>query len=43
MSPQPDIFTAALDRFGSEQEEVRAAAAFAAGPYHTASILSDGY
>ena len=31
MSPQVDIFQAAITHFESEQEEVRAAAAFAAG------------
>lgn len=31
MSPQHEIFNQAIDRFGSEQEEVRTAAAFAAG------------
>ena len=31
MSPQVDIFQAAIAHFESEQEEVRAAAAFAAG------------
>lgn len=31
MSPQQDMFNAAIDRFGAEQEEVRTAAAFAAG------------
>ncbi|KAI0089964.1 TIP120-domain-containing protein [Irpex rosettiformis] len=31
MSPQQEIFNAAIDRFGAEQEEIRTAAAFAAG------------
>ncbi|EKM60594.1 uncharacterized protein PHACADRAFT_203767 [Phanerochaete carnosa HHB-10118-sp] len=31
MSPQTDIFNAAIERFGSEVEEIRTAAAFAAG------------
>lgn len=31
MSPQHDIFTHAIERFTAEQEEVRTAAAFAAG------------
>ncbi|KAI0344168.1 ARM repeat-containing protein [Trametopsis cervina] len=31
MSPQQDIFNAAIERFGAEQEEIRTAAAFAAG------------
>jgi cullin-associated NEDD8-dissociated protein 1 len=31
MSPQRDIFTNAIDHFGSDQEEIRTAAAFAAG------------
>jgi cullin-associated NEDD8-dissociated protein 1 len=31
MSPQRDIFTNAIDYFGSDQEEIRTAAAFAAG------------
>lgn len=31
MSPQTDIFNAAIERFGSDVEEIRTAAAFAAG------------
>ena len=31
MSPQQEIFNAAIERFGSEQEEIRTSAAFAAG------------
>lgn len=31
MSPQKDIFTNVIDHFGAEQEEIRSAAAFAAG------------
>lgn len=31
MEPQTDIFTCVIDHFVSEQEETRAAAAFAAG------------
>ena len=31
MEPQKDIFTFVIDHFASEQEETRAAAAFAAG------------
>ena len=31
MSPQQDIFNQAIERFTAEQEEVRTAAAFAAG------------
>lgn len=31
MSPQSDIFSHAIDLFSSEQEEIRATAAFAAG------------
>lgn len=37
MSPQHDIFNFAIERFSAEQEEVRAAAAFATG---TCSVLS---
>ena len=33
MSPQQDIFNHAIDKFIAEQEEVRTAAAFAAGEY----------
>lgn len=36
MSPQTDVFNAAIERFGSEVEEVRTAAAFAAGKSHLA-------
>jgi hypothetical protein len=31
MSPQHDIFTNAIEHFAAEQEEIRTAAAFAAG------------
>ena len=31
MSPQQEIFNAAIERFSSEQEEIRTSAAFAAG------------
>jgi cullin-associated NEDD8-dissociated protein 1 len=31
MSPQADIFSNAIEHFAAEQEELRAAAAFAAG------------
>ena len=31
MAPQTDIFACVIDHFASEQEETRAAAAFAAG------------
>lgn len=33
MSPQQDIFNQAIERFTAEQEEVRTAAAFAAGGF----------
>jgi cullin-associated NEDD8-dissociated protein 1 len=33
MSPQNDIFSHVIDLFSAEQEEVRAAAAFAAGRF----------
>lgn len=39
MSPQPEVFNIAIEYFSAEQEEVRTAAAFAAGtlkkPYFT--------
>ena len=31
MSPQPEVFNIAIEHFSDEQEEVRTAAAFAAG------------
>lgn len=31
MSPQPEVFNIAIEYFSDEQEEVRTAAAFAAG------------
>lgn len=31
MSPQPEVFNIAIERFSDEQEEVKTAAAFAAG------------
>jgi hypothetical protein len=31
MSPQPEVFNIAIEYFSNEQEEVRTAAAFAAG------------
>lgn len=31
MSPQQEIFNSSIDRFGAEQEDIRTAAAFAAG------------
>lgn len=31
MSPQTDVFNNVIDHFGAEQEEIRTAAAFAAG------------
>jgi len=34
MSPQRDIFINAIDYFSSEQEDIRTAAAFAAGLFH---------
>ena len=34
MSPQHDIFNCAIDYFSSEQEDIRAAASFAAGESH---------
>ena len=33
MSPQRDIFSNVIDHFASDQEEMRSAAAFAAGKY----------
>ena len=33
MSPQQEVFNAAIERFGSEQEEIRTSAAFAAGEH----------
>jgi len=42
MSPQREIFASAIDHFAAEQEEIRAAAAFAAGqscPYPVTVLI----
>lgn len=38
MSPQPEVFNIAVEYFSDEQEEVRTAAAFAAGTLTTLVI-----
>lgn len=41
MSPQPEVFNISIEHFSDEQEEVRTAAAFAAGtPNKTATVVS---
>jgi hypothetical protein len=39
MSPQNDVFTNAIEHFAAEQEEIRTAAAFAAGLHFCLSLL----
>lgn len=46
MSPQPEVFNIAIGYFSDEQEEVRTAAAFAAGTlnravYHSCAVLTN--
>lgn len=43
MEPQKDIFACAIDHFTSEQEEMRAAAAFAAGNQFLTSLVLISY
>jgi len=40
MSPQQDVFNGAIELFASDQEDVRTAAAFAAGQSFIAFVLS---
>ena len=41
MAPQKDVFNAVIDHFSDEQEEIRAAAAFAAGGYYDLTAIID--
>ena len=43
MEPQTDIFSFVIDHFVSEQEETRAAAAFAAGKRYLIDTISWAY
>ena len=40
MSPQPEVFNIAIEHFSDEQEEVRTAAAFAAGTSNETAIVA---
>jgi hypothetical protein len=43
MSPQQDVFNGAIELFASDQEDVRAAAAFAAGQSFIVFLISIAY